>query len=99
MNLDNIPEVRKVINNASTRWLRLGKCLEKTLMQWYCLKSYFLSNFDLDGDPTESDPDEKPSREKKLIIELKEPASKLYSMFVQSVIPIFDSFSTFLQAK
>ena len=57
------------------------------------------SNFDLDGDPTETDPDEKPSREKKLIIEFKEPTSKLYSMFVQSVIPIFDSFVTFLQAE
>ena len=98
MNFNNI-EVRKVINNASTRWLILGKYFEKTMMQWHFLTPYFLSNFDLDGDPTETDPDAKPSREKKLIIEFKEPTSKLYSMFVQSVIPIFDSFVTFLQAE
>ena len=29
----------------------------------------------------------------------KQPVSKLYAMFVQSVIPIFDSFYTFLQAE
>ena len=40
-------EVRKVINHVSTRWLSLGKCLERTLMQWDSLESYFLSNFDL----------------------------------------------------
>ena len=98
MNFNNI-EVRKVINNASTRWLILGKYLEKAMMQLYFLEPYFLSNFDLDGGPTETDPDERPSREKKLINEFKEPTSKLYSMFVQSVIPIFDSFVTFLQAE
>ena len=95
MNFNNI-EVRKVINNASTRWLILGKYLEKAMMQLYFLEPYFLSNFDLDGDPTETDPDERPSREKKLINEFKEPTSKLYSMFVQSVILIFDSFIIFL---
>ena len=95
MNFNNV-EVRKVINNASTRWLILGKYLEKAMMQLYFLEPYFLSNFDLDGDPTETDPDEKPSREKKLINEFREPTSKLYSMFVQSVILIFDSFITFL---
>ena len=53
-------EVRKVINNVSTRWLRLRKCLERTLMQCDSFESYFLSNFDLDDGPTESDPpDEK----------------------------------------
>ena len=95
MNFNNI-EVRKVINNASTRWLILGKYLEKAMMQLYFLEPYFLSNFDLDGGPTETDPDERPSREKKLINEFKEPTSKLYSMFVQSVILIFDSFIIFL---
>ena len=29
----------------------------------------------------------------------KEPVSKLYAIFVQSVIPIFDSFNVFLQAE
>ena len=98
MNLNN-NEVRKVIYHISTRWLSLGKCLERTLIQWYPLKSYFMSNFNLDDDPTENDPDEKSSREKRLVNAFKQPVSKLYAMFVQSVTPIFDSFNTFLQAE
>ena len=98
MNLNN-NEVRKVIYHISTRWLSLGKCLERTLIQWYPLKSYFMSNFNLDDDPTENDPDEKPSREKRLVNAFKQPVSKLYVMSVQSVTPIFDSFITFLQAE
>ena len=68
-------------------------------MQWHSLESYFLPNFNLDDDPTESDPDRKPSRENRLVNAFKQPVSKLYSMFVQSVIPVFDSFDTFLQAE
>ena len=46
-----------------------------------------------------NDPDEKPSGEKRLVNAFKQPVSKLYSMFVQSVISVFDSFNTFLQAE
>ena len=92
-------DVRKVIYHISARWLSLGKCLERTLMQWYSLKSYFKSNFDLDDDPTENYPGEKPSREERLVNTFTQRVTKLYAMFVQSVIPIFDSFNTFLQAE
>ena len=68
-------------------------------MQWHSLESYFLPNFNLDDDPTESDPEGKPCRENRLVNAFKQPVSKLYSMFVQSVIPVFDSFDTFLQAE
>ena len=50
MNFNN-NEVRKVIYHISTRWLSLGKCLERTLIQWNPLKSYFMSNFNLDDNP------------------------------------------------
>ena len=53
----------------------------------------------MDDEPTENDPDEKPSREKRLVNGMKQPVSKLYTMSVQSVIPIFDSFNTFLRAE
>ena len=68
-------------------------------MQWDSLESYFLSNFDLDDEPTENNSDEKPSREKSLVNAFKQPASKQYSMFFQSVIPISDSFNTFLRGE
>ena len=96
MNFNN-NEIKKVINHASTRWLSLGKCLERTLMmQWDSLKSYFLSNFYLDDDPFKNNMDKKPSREKRLVNTFKQPVSKLYTMFI---IPIFDAFNTFLQAE
>ena len=68
-------------------------------MQWDSLKLYFLFNFDLDDDPTENNPDEKISKEKRLVNAFKQSVSKLYSMFVQFLIPLFYSFNTFLQAK
>ena len=69
------------------------------LMQWDSFQSYFLSTFDLDDDPAENDPDEKPRRKRSLANAFKQPAIKLCAMFFQSVIPIFHSFNTFLQPK
>ena len=63
-------------------------------MQLNSLKLYFLSHFDLDDDPTENDPNEKISREKRLVNAFKQPI-----IFAQSVISIFDRFDTFLQAE
>ena len=63
-------------------------------MQLNSLKSYFLSHFDLDDDPTKNDPNEKINSEKRLVNAFKQP-----TIFVQSVIPIFDRFDTFLQAE
>ena len=86
----NNSEVRRAINYVSTRRSSLEKYLARTLMQWDTLESYFLSNSNLDDDPTVKDPDEKPSREKWLVNAFKQPVNKLYSMFVQSAIPVFD---------
>ena len=36
----NNNEVRKVIKHVSTRWLSLGRCIERTLKQWDSLKSF-----------------------------------------------------------
>ena len=47
----------------------------------------------------ENDPDEKTNRVKNLVNAFNQPFSKLYLMFVQSVIPIFDSFNNFLKAE
>ena len=62
-------------------------------------KITFLFNLNLDDDPTENDTDEKTNREKKLVNAFKQPFSKLHAMFIQSVIPIFNSFKTFLEAE
>ena len=95
----NNNEVRKIIKHVSTRWLSLGRCWDRTLKQWDLLESYFLSYFDLDDEPVNRDPHDKPSRETRLVQAFKEPDTKLYAMFIQSVIPFFDSFNTFLQSE
>ena len=92
----NNNEVRKVIKYVSTRWLSLGKCLERTLKQWDSLESYFLSYFDLQDD---TEADGQTNRETRLVKAFKSPITRLYAMFVQSVIPVFDSFNTFLQSE
>ena len=61
------------------------------------MESHF--NFDLDDDPTENDPNERPSRKKSLVNAFKQPVSKPYVMFVQSQILILVSFNIFLQAE
>ena len=53
----------------------------------------------MDDDPTEKGPDEKPSRENRLVNAFKKPVTKPYAMFLKSAIPIFDGFNAFLQAK
>ena len=78
MNFNN-NETKKVINYVSTRCLNLGRCLERILMmQWGSLELYFLPNFYLDNETFENNPDEKPSREKRLVNIFKQP----YTMFV-----------------
>ena len=47
----------------------------------------FFAKFRLDDDPTESDPDETPSRDRRLVNAFKKPVSNLYALFGQSVIP------------
>ena len=59
------------------------------------MELYFLPNFDLDDDTTENNPDEKPN----IVNAFKQPVSKLCAMFVQTLIPTFDCFNTFLQAE
>ena len=51
-------------------------------MQWDSLESCFLANFDLDDDPIENDPDEKPSGENGLVKAFKKPFSKMHDMFL-----------------
>ena len=82
MNFNN-NETKKVINYVSTRCLSLGRCLERILMmQWDSLELYFLPNFYLDNETFENNPDEKPSREKRLVNIFKQPVNNLHAMFV-----------------
>ncbi len=71
----NNNEVQKVIKHVSTRWLSLGRCIERTLKQWDSLESYFLSYFDLQDDP-EDQTNDNTNREKRLVKAFKDPLTK-----------------------
>ena len=58
--------ILKVIKHVSTCWLSLGKCLDRMLNQWDALKSYFVSNFDLNDDTCDNEENDKiKSKEKR----------------------------------
>ena len=64
-------------------------------MQWEALRSYFISQFEEDDALDE----EKVTREVRLIRQFSAPFTKLYVLFVQSVMSVFDQFNTFLQSE
>ncbi|XP_005996930.1 uncharacterized protein LOC102351322 [Latimeria chalumnae] len=95
-------EVRKVLKHVVTRWLSLGKLVTRILKQWDALKSYFLSNFDLEDDNTSGSKKKKSKvgdKEQRLVERFKDPLTKMYLMFIQAVIPIYDGFNTLLQSE
>ena len=88
-------EVKKIIKHVTTRWLSLGKSVDRTLMQWEALPSYFISEFEEDDALDE----ENVTREVRLIRQFNDPFTKLYVLFVQTVMPVFDQFNKFLQSE
>ena len=93
----NNNEFREPIHHVSTTagQLHHEKCLARTLMQWHSLESHFLSNFNLDDNPTENDLDEEPSREKRLVNAFKQSVSHVRPVCNSSI----DRFNTFRQAE
>ena len=77
---------------------QVGKCLERTLNPWDCLESYFVSYFDLQ---LQDDPEAhgQTNRETRLVKAFTTPVTKLHAMFVQSFMPVFHRFNTFLQSE
>ena len=66
-------------------------------MQWHSFESYFLANFDLDDDPTENKPNEKPRRERRLVFQ-KTCQQYVYLVWSACKLNIW-YFNTFLQAE
>ena len=68
-------EVKKIIKHVTTRWLSLGRSLDRTLLQWDTLQPYFLSEFD---DNNEAKDDNRVNREVCLIRKFSDPFTKGY---------------------
>ena len=69
--------------------------MDRTLLQWEALRPYFLSEFEDDNSLGANTV----TREVRLARKFDDPFSKLNVLFVQSVMPVFDHFNTFLQSE
>ena len=76
----------KVLKHGSTRWLSLEKCVNRTLEQWPALTSYFLSEADN-------------LKAQKIQERLVDHEMKLYFMFLQVQLPIFNKFNLLFQVN
>ena len=80
-------EYRQILNHISVRWLSLGKVIDRLLLQYPALKSYYLS-------VRESQP-----RFKRLHKWYKDPMTEIYLLFHQSVLPMFMHFNLLPQRE
>ena len=55
-----------IIKHVSTCWLSLGKCLERMLTELDALKSYFVSNFDLNDDAYDNEENDNTKSEEEM---------------------------------
>lgn len=78
-------QYRQVVKHVSTRWLSLEYAVDRTLLQYSGLKSYFLSS------------DESQARFQRL--NFKDPITEVYLMFYQAITPAFTSLNKFLQRE
>jgi len=89
-------ETRKILKHSSTRWLSLMKCLDRILRQYDALKSYFLSSA---SEEKSTDKNKKKSMVAILVEKLNDPITKVYMLFLHSVLPVFDSFTALLESE
>ncbi len=80
-------DYRSIIKHISTRWLSLHRAIERSLMQFTSLKSYFLSS------------EESQARFKRLKEIFEDPTTEIYLMFFHSVLPTFTITNKFLQRE
>lgn len=79
-------EDRKILKYGATRWLSMGKVIDRFLNQWDALKKFFC---------------EEEKGTSATFLRLKDtfesPSTQLYLLFFQSVIPIFESANVLMQ--
>lgn len=80
-------QYRQVVKHVSTRWLSLEYAVDRTLLQYPGLKSYFLSS------------DESQARFQRLKQHFEDPTTEIYLMFFQAIFPVFTTLNKFLQRE
>ena len=85
-------ETRKILKHSSTRWLSLMKSVHRILLTYDALCSYFASSEEVSKAKKGSSP-------ATLMERLADPMTKVYILFVHSVMPVFDSFTALLECE
>lgn len=80
-------DYRAIVKHITTRWLSLERAVERTLMQYSSLKSYFASE-------SESQP-----RFHRLQQSFGDPMTEIYLLFFQSILPCFTHMNQLLQRE
>lgn len=80
-------EYRAIIKHVSTRWLSLEIAVNRSLMQYPSLMSYFKSE------------DEPQQRFQRLNEVFNDPLTEVYLLFYQAVLPVFTHANKFLQRE
>ena len=80
--LDDSTSPRRLLKPCQTRWLSLESCVARVLDQWGRLESFFKSRDDSKG---------------KSLGKKFNPITKLYLLFIQESLPMFNKFNKFFQ--
>jgi hypothetical protein len=86
-------EHQKILRHVGTRWLSIGRCLDRILENWEALKELFR-----DASAKEKN-DDGTSRVSRMFKFYRSPTNYLYCLFLQTSIKIFDEPNTKLQAE
>ena len=76
-----------MIKHVSTRWLTLELAIQRSLRQYQCLKSYFLSEH------------ESQARFTRLQALFGDPMTEVCLLFIQSLLPVFNQANKFCRGK
>ena len=82
-------EYKSVLKHCETRWLSLGRAIQRTLHMWEPLCSYFCSHPDV----------EKAGKVRSIYRLLNDPLTKPWLLFLSNVLPVFERFNVFFQTS
>ena len=77
---------QKMLKHVSTRWLSIGRCLERLLKNWDPLKAFFKAEETAPGKTAV----EQKNRVGRIVTFLKSPTNRLYCIFLLYTIGVFD---------
>ena len=92
-----------MLKHVCTRWLSIGRCLTRLLHNWIALKAFFKAEKEMHDKRTKKSDDaaEKPYAARTadyVHTFLKSPTNKLYVLFLEYTVKVFDDMLVNLQS-